>query len=394
MSNNKKRAIYLDTNILKQFSILLDHPLFSMLLELSKIWHFAVYIPEVAYMEWISSKKVEIENNLTNIKAGLNNIKSKYLFNEIDQDKLSVKEIFDKSKSVLDENLEKNNIEIVKTCEIDIDRLINMAINKIRPFEEKGEKGFKDSVILFSILNHAKKENNICYFISNDKIFAHEDIKSLVAETGVEYHLFSSIETFKEYIEKEIIKILAENKKDELAKLEKFLKSKEQQISEFIKEKGKFEFYELNHLLIIPSLLSENMLEIIHKPPREVFTIPHVRKINNIDLLEIEAPSLPVETKKEFIPLYFLVKIKFYVTVEWTTPQNRGRKRVGIEGIDFSNFGVTQEIRISEEVLEGKFPTYASIKTENSIYTELKLKEVGGLAPFKNKIEPIGSQRP
>ncbi len=380
MSNNKKRAIYLDTNILKQFSILLDHSLFSILLELSKKWHFAVYIPEVAYLEWIGSKKVEIEKNVTNIEARLNNLKSKYLFDEIDLAKLSAEEIINKSKTVLDESLKKNNIEIVKTCEIDVDRLIDMAIKKIRPFEEKGEKGFKDSVILFSILNHAKKENNICYFISNDKIFAHEDIKSLAIEKGVEYHLFDSIQTFKEFTEEIIIKVVAEDKKNELAKLENFLKSKEQQISEFIKEEGKFDLYQLNNLLITPSLMPENLLEIIHRPPRQVFPVPNIKKINSIDLLEIKAPSLPVETEKEYIPLYFSVKIKFYVIVEWTTPQYPGAKRVGIEGFDFSSFGDTHKIRISEEILEVKFPIYASIKTENSIYIELKLEEVGGQA--------------
>jgi len=383
MSNNKKEAIYLDTTILYPFSILLDHPLFSILLELSKKWHFAVYIPEVSYLEWIRSKKVEIENHLTSIKTRLNNLKSKYLFNKIDLDMLSAEEIFNKSKTVLDENLKKNNIEIVKTCEIDLDTLINMAINKIRPFEEKREKGFKDSVILFTILNHAKKENNICYFISNDNIFAHEDIESLATEKGVEYCLFKSIETFKEYTERAIIKIVAGYKERELAKLEKFLKSKKQQISEFIKEEGKFDLYQLNNLLITPSRLPENMenmLKIIHRPPRQVFTVPNIKKINNIDLLEIKASSLPVETENEFIPLYFLVKIKFYVTVEWTTPQYFGGKRIGIEGIDFYDFEVPKETQTSEEILEGKFPIYASIKTENSIYTELKLQEVGGQA--------------
>ena len=254
--SSKEWAIYLDTNILLPFSVSLDNPLFQILMDISEKWDMSFYIPEVAYLEWVNKKKKEIETTLKRIKGNVENLKTRYLFNEIDLSKISAQKLFEQSKSILDENIEKNKIEIIKTHKVDLDRLISMSINKIRPFEEKREKGFRDSLIFFTILNDAKKGNKICWLISDDKVFSHEDVIRVAIEEGVDYAHYTSIEAFKESIEKLKIKIIQKVKETELKKLEEFLKSKQDQITDFIREKGKFNLYYLN-TLFKPSIIEE-----------------------------------------------------------------------------------------------------------------------------------------
>jgi hypothetical protein len=377
MLKKKRDAIYLDTSILWQFTISLGHPLFSILLQIAKKWDFPVFIPEVAYKEWLYKKREEIESSLDRIKRNLENLRTKYSFDKIDLNSIYSQEIFDQAKITLDENLKNKQIEIIKAGEIDLNRLIEMAINKIRPFEEKGEKGFRDSIILFTILAHAKSQNSDCFFIADDGVYSHEDVFKIAEETGVTYLHFNSIEDFKDFTENMEKAITVRVKQKWLGELEEFLKSKKQQINDFIIEKGKFNLYTLNSL-IPPSWTLEDVLMSIDKPPS--YTVPNIKKIKNIELLEIKAPSLPVEFGKELMPIYFMAKLKFHVLVERMAPMSLDTK-IGIGGIDYSMFEIGKDVQTSEEEIQGEFPVYATIKYEDGRYTELKLDQVGGSWP-------------
>jgi len=371
--------IYLDTSILWHFSISLNHPHFSILIEIAKKWNFNVYIPEMAYLEWLNSKKKDIQASLGRMISNKNDIEEKYLYSGIGLSEVTVKEIFEHSKSILDKNLKINKVETIETSDIDLRKLINMSVQKIRPFEEKREKGFRDSVLLFTILNHAKSLNAPCTFISNDKVFKHDDVKKNAAEEGVEFFLFESIEKFKETTEKIKQHIIQEVRESKLKELENFLQNKQEKIHEFIREKGKFNLTQLN-MLIKPQFPDyEEMLKSIHRPS-QLLTIPNIIKINNIDLTDIRAPSLPVETEKEFIPVYFNVKLKLQVTIAGTYSPYFD-KRISVEGIEFKETEFQSGAQITEEEIEGEFPIYASIKVTDGKYSELLLKQIGSPWP-------------
>ena len=88
-------------------------------------------------------------------------------------------------------------IEVIETPKnISIRQLVTMAAFKIRPFEDKREKGFRDTVILYTILEDAKKRNiKDCLFITEDKIFAHEDVQQIIKKYRVNIDIADSLET-------------------------------------------------------------------------------------------------------------------------------------------------------------------------------------------------------
>ena len=77
-NNESRRVLYLETNILWSFPISFDHPLIQILLDVAEQWHFNIVIPEVSYLEWLQSKKEDIEKDVRKIKTGIVDLKEKY----------------------------------------------------------------------------------------------------------------------------------------------------------------------------------------------------------------------------------------------------------------------------------------------------------------------------
>ncbi len=61
------------------------------------------------------------------------------------------------------------NLEIFDYCQISHERIVNRAILHKKPFDEKSEKGYRDSLIWESILDIAQKAEDEVVFITNNK---------------------------------------------------------------------------------------------------------------------------------------------------------------------------------------------------------------------------------
>jgi len=392
MSDDKEKTtenspVYLDANILFPFSITLENPVFQILLEIAKFWEFDLYLPELAYHEWINKKRDDIEVNVNKIINSYKYLENNYELTPIDIDKISGQDIFTKSITVLREYLSQKNVNIIESCSIDTKKLIDMSLNNVRPFEEKGEKGFRDAVILFTVLGHAKSINKSCTFISNDRVFGHDDILDIAKEHGVKISVYKSIEEFKESMESLKWKIVEMYKKDELKKLTEFLRTRTEQIADFIRDQGKFSIMTLNMLFGLEAPDFTKLFMTIHEPPEPPAT-PSVIKINNIELLDITAPSLPVETETNIVPVYFLVKLRFHVSVERTyLPTYLYDRKIGLHGVENSASGVTYRRELSEEAIEGDFPIYANLRMDGGVYKDLELKMVG-----ENRFPMLGKE--
>lgn len=373
----KQYPVYLDTNILYPLPITLDNPMFQILLGIAKYWDFNLYIPEVAYLEWVNKKKEDFETHLTRFVDTYNYLKAVYEVDAIDISRISSRAIFDKIVAVLENNLSDMNVAVIESCDMDTKELIDMSLKRIRPFEEKGEKGFRDSIILFTILRHAKSMGMPCLFISNDGVYRHPDIEKIAKKNGVSLSVFGSIEEFKEGMESLKFKMVDKYRKDELKKLSEFLSTRREQIIEFIRREGKFSITTLNMLFEPVAPDWALILSMIHEPPSPVVT-PSIKKIINIQLLDIEAPSLPIETDNKVVPVYFWVKLRFLVSVERIfSPLYLFERRIGLSGEENGSESPLYERKLSEENIEGEFPIYADLKNEGEAYVDLVLKKVG-----------------
>jgi hypothetical protein len=182
------------------------------------------------------------------------------------------------------------------------------------------------------------------------------------------------------------LKIVEDFRNRKLKKLEEFLKTRSVQITEFIKREGKFSITTLNMFFERPSPDYVILLSMLHEPPPPIVT-PSVIKINNIELIDIKAPSLPVERDSAVVPVYFWVKLRFHVSVERTySPLYLYERRIGLEGEEPVSRTLPDKREFTEESLEGEFPIYADLKSEGDGYTDLILKQVG-----ENRFPTLGN---
>ncbi|KKQ98917.1 MAG: hypothetical protein UT24_C0031G0002 [Candidatus Woesebacteria bacterium GW2011_GWB1_39_12] len=233
---NPPRCIYLDTNILRivGFTDLAAH-----FLEL-KTWadelKAPIAIPKLVWMEWahdfyenIEKKKIQTKENMRDFRILLGFDSEEF---ELPGD--YVGRLFDTLRG----KLKEMGILIIDTPKnISLDELVARATFKIRPFEDKGEKGFRDTIILYTILEDMKNKKIVSsLLVTGDKVFTHKDVSKKIESYKVDIQIATSLEESSKLI-KEILdykaRSIIENKEK---KLLDFVKSKRSEIFSFVKE--------------------------------------------------------------------------------------------------------------------------------------------------------------
>lgn len=111
--------------------------------------------------------------------------------------------------------LEKYNIKVIEIPSLITNDLIEKAIKYIPPFK-KDDKGFKDALILESILLHASNNRlNSIILVSGDKIFNSGEIKEYAEKSNINLIIMESLEQVKDYIYQFIDKALREMREQE-----------------------------------------------------------------------------------------------------------------------------------------------------------------------------------
>lgn len=110
------------------------------------------------------------------------------------------------------EFLNTKSVKLIPVCDaIYWNRIIDKAIRKEAPFEGtegKADKGFKDTVIFFSVIEYARKNKGSYYFISKDGIFGGKvksrSVNRLPQEffdwSGSSFHVVADIDELKRRI--------------------------------------------------------------------------------------------------------------------------------------------------------------------------------------------------
>lgn len=97
------------------------------------------------------------------------------------------------------------NIATVPLTTVPLANFVEMAINRVEPFEEipidktkNGVVGLQDSVILFSIMEHMRDAgtDGRCAFITADAVFTKSGTKELLKAAGIELEVIKSLRAF------------------------------------------------------------------------------------------------------------------------------------------------------------------------------------------------------
>lgn len=128
-----------------------------------------ILVPEMVLRELVEQKVIQYEKDIDvyNMLA-LRMDKPKQEFE-------SVSSYRDKALEQAKEFLDTKSVNLIPVCDkMYWNHIIDKAIRKEAPFEGiegKADKGFKDTVIFFSIIEYARKNKGSYYFISKDGVF-------------------------------------------------------------------------------------------------------------------------------------------------------------------------------------------------------------------------------
>lgn len=357
------KAIYLDTNILIGLRKEITTPEFQVLKNICNNLNIPILIPQVVYDEWIFHyTNEEVPKIFKKIDSSLQELENYVVSLEDISVKINKNKILKELKSYLTNRIQEVGIETISTSQIQLETLLNRAIKKIRPFKEK-DKGFRDTVILYTILNYAKDFSEGDHLlITNDGDFDHNDVYKTASDFNVNLIILKSVQEALSYLQKYLERAYKQFLKLRAKKLEEFLKNQQEEIITFIREHGTF-----------------SDMFFWQEPRKDPFFIKSIKKINYIELEDIygaNAGFLPEGAKQGWVEISFVAKLKFLVTTEimqipWPLRLSVGKNRdVEI----FSSTILPQEKEQQEEEIEKDLTIYAKALVDaNDNYSGLKI---------------------
>ena len=226
-------AVYLDTNVLIDLShgdTTVDFIELRSLLELNNV---GIFVPETVVKEFIQHRIKDTLDQIERLKAA-----SRKIGRLLGRDPLAHEELQDVEANInkkMMNYLQDAGIEVIRTPNIPLETLIDMAVKKQPPFEEKGEKGFRDAVILFSIIDHMKTNSfSNAILVSVDPIFTHHEVIDRFKEKGQNILIGKSFAEAKEQVKKQIDTNLGAQGEKKKKNVISFLNTKSEAIFDYI----------------------------------------------------------------------------------------------------------------------------------------------------------------
>ncbi len=137
-------------------------------------------------------------------------------------------------------NLESYGVTILPNEQVNQERLLRMAVRKELPFTEKGEKGFRDSIIVFTVLAHARANGwgNIMVVSNDDAI--RRSFSSIPEAEGIQIQIVNDIDGAVKAIDDFVDNILRQFEVSRKAACREAVLRERERVEEFIREKGVF----------------------------------------------------------------------------------------------------------------------------------------------------------
>ena len=248
MSTNPLKRIYFDTNSIYRWPNP-ARPVFQAF-NLARWLKTELYFPQVVEDELEAQFVRNIAELLASISSKIKELKTvcwQTLTAGIDEpyvDEADLRRDFHMRSQELKTHF---GISTLPLATLDLQVLIDMAINRHVPFEErtagkdKVVTGLQDAAILFSVIDHVKsaQKGERCAFVSADDVFQKAEMRKLFEHYGIELEIYKNANALfddlwdhiwgevKEGLNREAAQITAllENAKDQIAEqIQTFLK--------------------------------------------------------------------------------------------------------------------------------------------------------------------------
>jgi hypothetical protein len=189
------RIVVIESTALFQLGSLFEHVDFAELLELRKYVKFEIVVSQVSWLEFLRQRKTQVSECIGKVQQLRSSLE------KLGQDPSALNDIDDRLgdlnknfASVYEKKLSDLGIRILPLAKCDVERLLQMSIGNVPPFEHSHEKGFRDSLIMFSILEEIKGRPDLnAFIISEDKLFT-KGILAKQSEYGTVVNVVEDIE--------------------------------------------------------------------------------------------------------------------------------------------------------------------------------------------------------
>jgi hypothetical protein len=273
--------------------------------------------------------------------------------------------------------LSDNGLRVIPTPSILLDTLTDMAVRKIRPFEERGEKGFRDSVILFTILEYAKTPPpGYHLLLSRDSVFEHEDVKARTGEAGIDLRVANSVADAFDHLKQFVTDTVKEWAEEKSQALRAFLLEHMGEIEGYVREKGEF---------TSGYLLSDDTFASL------TTRIQAIESVELTNIVNAQPGKLPNDAVEGKVQVSFGAEVKFTLAVSILPPLTGPTFRVRREGESVEatrsdnllaafmfNTSVQDEQQSRREVTKVVNVVGTAHLREPSEYSDLELSDVGG----------------
>ena len=157
-------------------------------------------IPDMVIAERIRQKIGYIEKYLERANEGISRLVEVGHKNKKIKPKKNYKSFF---KKEVESFIKENNIRTVPVPKLSVDELVDRAVNKTKPFNDK-TAGFKDSIIWLSIMDDARKKGDVEYILctENHTDFTSEVVEEFKSKTKKIIHIVGNIEQLKELLDR------------------------------------------------------------------------------------------------------------------------------------------------------------------------------------------------
>ena len=196
-NNQDKTLVVFDTNkLIKSLEGENDYSVFDPKGDIKRLQDFIqkhnlqekilIGLPEIVLKEYCKKRKDDFEAKLSKTKYFLSKIKNLHV---CDVDNISLpQEDFDYESHISNKVYEKvrdpkESVTLVPLKKEDyfniFEKVLNKAVNHEKPFQEKGDKGFKDAIIFETLKNFQKKNEYAKVILFTDNV---EDFSGSVPE--------------------------------------------------------------------------------------------------------------------------------------------------------------------------------------------------------------------
>jgi hypothetical protein len=230
-------AIYLDTNVLRKLSHGETASDFVELREKATRIGLSVFAPEVAVREWIESGVDDAHASLRKLKDAAGKLGQSLGRDPINHDEPADVALTVRRRMV--EYLDSAKISVVRTPPgLSLEMLLDMAVQHEAPFEME-DKGFKDTLILFTIIDHMRSEGlSRSILVSGDAVFNHDHVKNRLSEERLVLEVAKNMKEASKLLDTQFGEAVAIWNAQDQERIKSLLTRQFDRVAKFIIERG------------------------------------------------------------------------------------------------------------------------------------------------------------